>query len=867
MRRRIAFKRKLFIAFVFGVTSMLSFLIVKNMIVISAVNSAYSGFDAGNIISDGVMSDYGSMNEAEIQAFMKSKNSCNDTNIAKASYYPNLTYHIENGHFVCLADEKFNGESAAHIIWQAAQDYKINPKVLIVLLEKEQGLITDTWPNSTLQYRSATGYGCPDTAACDSQYYGFKNQVRNAAELFRYILDNGSRYYPIGNNYVKYNPDGNCGGSNVSIKNRATSALYQYTPYQPNASVLNANPGTVVHCGAYGNSNFYYYYTRWFGDAHGKELTGVTMPSGVFQLRTISDTALSFESSSTGASAQIVRPDSSDTMQQFKATQNGKYYRLQNVGTGKYLGINNNKSDDGAKVELQDDNNSCGQKWLIRNNGDKYRLISACSSEASTKSLDVSGAATSTMGAKVHLWSDNSGNAQLWRFVNLSPSVISDGVYNIKSTGGKVLTPISEQHSPGVNVTIWENTTSSANRFNLVRTEEGSFRVIDAKSNLYLAVYSAWTSDGTNAILYSKDDNTCAQRWIVEKNGGDGYSFKNSCSGKSLDIEGGAVSKNDGKVQIWSNNTSDAQKWYLSQPNTVQPIANGVYVINSAKNDARRLDVVGSNKYSSGANVQIWERNGSDNQKYTFSYDASTGYYTIASSLGNNLYLDAAGASSTANIQLYTKNNTCAQQWILLPSGNQYYIISACTRTVIDIAGGNTNNGTNVGLWSNLGLSNQKWSIVNVNSISDIGTVPSGDYIILSKMNPNLALDISGASTKIGTNVGVWTVHKGKNQQFRLKYDSGNGLYTISNTQSNQNLDITGAMASNGTNLQIWSANSECAQKWQITKTDGDNYRISSACNLGYSLDISGAENRAGANVLLWSNHGGSNQQWKFAKV
>ena len=222
-------------------------------------------FNPGNIITDKVMSDYNSMNEAEIQAFLKSKNSCNDTNIAKARNYPNLQYHIENGHFVCMADERFNGESAAHIIWQAAQDYKINPKVIIVLLEKEQGLVTDTWPNSTLQYRSATGYGCPDTAACDSKYYGFKNQVRNAAELFRYILDYGSRYYPVGNNAIKYNPNSACGSSVVYIQNRATSALYQYTPYQPNAAALNAGYGIGDGCSAYGNRNFYLYFTDWFG--------------------------------------------------------------------------------------------------------------------------------------------------------------------------------------------------------------------------------------------------------------------------------------------------------------------------------------------------------------------------------------------------------------------------------------------------------------------------------------------------------------------------------------------------------------------------------------------------------------------------
>lgn len=222
-----------------------------------------SNFDPSNIMSDSVMSNKDSMTEAQIQTFLESKNACNNTNISKASVY----HKVKDGRFVCMYEDTFDGETAAHIIWQAAQDYSINPQVIIVLLQKEQGLITDTWPNS-IQYNKATGYGCPDTAACDTQYYGLKNQIRKAAALYRTVLDGGWSNYPIGNNYVQYHPNAACGGTVVNIKNRATSALYRYTPYQPNQSALNAGYGTGDSCGAYGNRNFWLYFTDWFGDTH-----------------------------------------------------------------------------------------------------------------------------------------------------------------------------------------------------------------------------------------------------------------------------------------------------------------------------------------------------------------------------------------------------------------------------------------------------------------------------------------------------------------------------------------------------------------------------------------------------------------------
>ena len=235
--------------------------------------ASLANFDPGYIISDYTMSNYNAMTESEIQAFLTAKGNCRDTRTYLADRYSSYSYHIKDGHFVCLAEETFgegtaygedapNGESAAHIIYKAAHDYKINPQVLIVLLQKEQSLITDSWPNSR-QFKVATGYGCPDTAPCDSQYYGFRNQVRKAAALFRTVLDGGWTNYPLGWNYIQYNPSADCGGSMVNIRSLATSALYRYTPYQPNAGALAAGYGTAT-CGAYGNRNFYLYFEDWF---------------------------------------------------------------------------------------------------------------------------------------------------------------------------------------------------------------------------------------------------------------------------------------------------------------------------------------------------------------------------------------------------------------------------------------------------------------------------------------------------------------------------------------------------------------------------------------------------------------------------
>ena len=248
--------------------------------------SATSGFQAGRIIDDSVFTNQSSMSVNDIQNFLNSKVPACDTNGQQLSEFggPDLNgdgkvqrweYGKQNYNqttFPCLRDYTQDGVSAAQLIHNASQTYAINPQVMIVLLQKEQGLITDTWPLN-IQYRSATGYGCPDTAPCDSEYYGLKNQIKWAATMFRAILNNSPTWYTpyvLGNNYIQYNPNASCGGSNVNIQNRSTQALYNYTPYQPSQAALDAGWGTV-NCGAYGNRNFYLYFTSWFGSTFGGE--------------------------------------------------------------------------------------------------------------------------------------------------------------------------------------------------------------------------------------------------------------------------------------------------------------------------------------------------------------------------------------------------------------------------------------------------------------------------------------------------------------------------------------------------------------------------------------------------------------------
>ena len=244
-----------------------------------------SQFNAGNIISDAIFYDGTAMSAADVQSFLNSKVPTCTINNGQASHAAGATYGSTTISDVCLKDYRqttpsmaaqpgicsaYSGsssESASSIIAKVGAACNINQKVLLVLLEKEQSLISDSWP-TVRQISQATGFACYDNGQpCVQDYAGFFYQVWSAARQFQRYGSSPFTWYPVGQTsnilYQANMPE--CGTKAVFIENRATAALYYYTPYTPNAAALAAGYGLGDACSAYGNRNFYQLFVDWFG--------------------------------------------------------------------------------------------------------------------------------------------------------------------------------------------------------------------------------------------------------------------------------------------------------------------------------------------------------------------------------------------------------------------------------------------------------------------------------------------------------------------------------------------------------------------------------------------------------------------------
>jgi len=199
-------------------------------------------FDPSYLISDSEILNFKSMSESDIVSFLSKRS-------GSLSNY--ITFDKEN-----------NPKTAAQAFYEVAQRWLVNPKYLLVLVQKEQSLLETASPTQK-QYDWATGYGVCDNCSMDDpniqRFRGFYRQINSAAAQTKYYMDNIKEFN------FQPNKTYNIDGESVTIKNTATAGLYNYTPHihgnkvfwnlwnkyfgkkWPDGSLLQADDGNNVY--------------------------------------------------------------------------------------------------------------------------------------------------------------------------------------------------------------------------------------------------------------------------------------------------------------------------------------------------------------------------------------------------------------------------------------------------------------------------------------------------------------------------------------------------------------------------------------------------------------------------------------------
>lgn len=542
--------------------------------------------------------------------------------------------------------------------------------------------------------------------------------------------------------------------------------------------------------------------------------------------------------------------------QKFKISYNNDgTYSITLLHSGKAMDVQAASGKNGTLVQQYQNNGSNAQKWIITKNDDNtYSIISKCNGLV----LDIYAGSTS-IGAKVQTYHLNGSNAQKFTFevceAEKGTQSAEDGTYRILSSVDttKVFDIVGGSTENSAKLQIWENTKGLQQKFEIQYVGDGYYKIKAKHSNKVLTVESQ-NPKLNSQITQQEDKDFDTQKWILKKQSESVYSIISKCGNLYIDLEND--SNTNGQILKLKTQTDLAQQQFIlvnETPETnIAQINDGIYRIQLKSNKV--LEISGGS-YDNFANVQIWEMANVQQQKFYITRINNTNYYKIiAVHSAKALDVYAGLGTPGVNVDQYQENGTDSQYWLLKDCGDGYYnIISKANGLYLDVyANATNNNGTNVQLYYGNGSNAQKFKFTPINIIDN------NTYEIETKLDSNIVVDISGASTLDGANAQIWTAdnvnqqrftlealstdtykiiakHSNKaltvdttsnnvyqdtytgknNQQWQIK-SAGNGYYNLISKENGLALNIYDGLANNGQNIQVDSLNNEDAQKFRF---------------------------------------------------
>jgi hypothetical protein len=143
-------------------------------------------------------------------------------------------------------------------------------------------------------------------------------------------------------------------------------------------------------------------------------------------------------------------------------------------------------------------------------------------------------------------------------------------------------------------------------------------------------------------------------------------------------------------------------------PSSSEIVSGGTYTL-TGKGSNKALDV-DNNSNSTGAKVQIWDRNSSTAQRWVITRN-DDGTYKLTHK-GTNKVLDVDNNSSQngAKVQQWDDNGTNAQRWIITRNDDgTFKLTGKGSNKVLDVDNNSSQNGAKVQKWDDNGTNAQRW--------------------------------------------------------------------------------------------------------------------------------------------------------------
>jgi hypothetical protein len=294
------------------------------------------------------------------------------------------------------------------------------------------------------------------------------------------------------------------------------------------------------------------------------------------------------------------------------------------------------------------------------------------------------------------------------------------------------------------------------------------------------------TSGQTTALFLDASSGTprlatwtgyTSQLWDLTRVDNNRYTVASRSAAQNLAITASTTTGNNRAIGlIAANATSTLQRWFIEQTNDLS-----FRMLNVSAGTAMR--VTGATA-SAGTGIETYAYGAGLSEQRWFITPA--GAFRIKGQM-SGLYLNAAGMTTTSNINQQAKADSNYQYWRFVPTPDGYTkILNAQTGLAMTVASSSATNGAAVRQETDASSSAQQWSL-------DILT--DGSFRLVPKVSGK-ALEVASASTAAGALVQQGKWNHTLNQQFSLEQVTS--ILTTGGTSGTGGSSGVGGTASSG---------------------------------------------------------------------
>lgn len=255
-------------------------------------------------------------------------------------------------------------------------------------------------------------------------------------------------------------------------------------------------------------------------------------------------------------------------------------------------------------------------------------------------------------------------------------------------------------------VYITNRSGSEAMKFKAVRNSDGTWKFINAKCELALAVQQNSKAAGKGLVLYQQTDKE-AQNWKLSKKSDNSFAIINAVSRLSVAMSDASAAKGT-TLSMAETASSGLQRFYIAETDPVSNSYSGVFGVKAAKDRKFGLSIASSSK-ADGANVNLYTYSNTAAKRFQLLYSGGEYYRIMNKNSGLVLTVKENAKADGTNVIQSAWAAQSGQRWKVIKNPDGTVTLKNALGTVLHLSSNKTVNGANVIAKKAANTSAQRW--------------------------------------------------------------------------------------------------------------------------------------------------------------